>query len=160
MHSSRMRTDRLLTVCPCCSSGVHQLWDASERGAHPGGGCILGVQSASPVNRMTHACENITFPASLRYVVGNYNTKRQIWQISLVDRRDPRTCALFGVKFFHFPQDSPPTFIVYRPRSVLSEGYVFTFVCRSLCLKGEVTLNASWDRSHGHSGGGLALGGR
>ena len=25
-----------------------------------------------PVNKMTHACENITFPASQRYVVCNY----------------------------------------------------------------------------------------
>ena len=25
-----------------------------------------------PVNRMTHACENVTFPTLLRYAVGNY----------------------------------------------------------------------------------------
>ena len=95
MHSSRMCTDRLLTVCLWCSGGgVHP---CCCMGVHPGGGCIQegtssGVHQrnasrgwggmkevhpggcsldAPPVNRMTHPCDNIIFPASLRYAVGN-----------------------------------------------------------------------------------------
>ena len=49
----------------------------------------------------------------------------------------------------------------YPPRSEATEGYVFTGMCHSLCpTMGEVTPNASWDRSHGYKGGDLAQGGR
>ena len=47
----------------------------------------------------------------------------------------------------------------YRPRSEVSEGYVFTGVCHSVTSRGGgVTPNASWDRSHGQrlEGGGSA----
>ena len=63
MHSSRMRTYRAWTVFP--------YW--GRRGGAP----ILEKMGdppgcrPPPVNRMTHACENITVPASLRYAVGN-----------------------------------------------------------------------------------------
>ena len=81
MHSSRMRTEHLFTVCLLGGGGVG---GASTGGAsgiwwvHPGGafrevhlgegvhlGCIL-----TPVNRMTDARENITFPHT-PYAVGN-----------------------------------------------------------------------------------------
>ena len=57
MHSSRMRTARLLTV----SGGefAQPWWGLPNLGGlHPGG---LG-RPPSPVNRMTHRCKNITLP--------------------------------------------------------------------------------------------------
>ena len=33
--------------------------------------CLEEADSSPPVKRMTHACENITFPALLRYAVSN-----------------------------------------------------------------------------------------
>ena len=60
MHSSRMRTDRTLTLFPF-------KWETPcENGRPPG-----QTPPPSPVNKMIHACENITYPASLRYAVGN-----------------------------------------------------------------------------------------
>ena len=90
MHSSRMRTARLLTVsvgfaCPtpgggglhrggssqpgggvCIGGGSVQL----RAGPHPAGGsvqpwegvCIQGGWANPPVNRMTHRCKNISLP--------------------------------------------------------------------------------------------------
>ena len=68
-----MRTARSLTVSP----GMHCVWGAASRGM-PGRGvpCLRGVEVWSggwggipacteadpPVNRITHACENITLP--------------------------------------------------------------------------------------------------
>ena len=60
MHSSRMRTDRRLTV--------------SGRGGGivclAGGGGGGGNGQTPPTERMTHARENITFP-NTTYAVGN-----------------------------------------------------------------------------------------
>ena len=50
MHSNMMRTDRLLTVSS----------DRGGGGVHPGG-VHPGYTLSPPVNRMTDACENITF---------------------------------------------------------------------------------------------------
>ena len=70
MHSSRMRTDRALTVFPYLGGGGVFLLGGRYlppgKGSVSWGGCLL---RQTPVNRMTHACENITFPASLRYAV-------------------------------------------------------------------------------------------
>ena len=38
--------------------------------------------------------------------------------------------------------------------SEASEGYVFTGICHSVTEQGEETPDPSWDRSHGHTGGG------
>ena len=52
MHSSRMRTD--------------------HGSIHLGGGeSDPPPDHTPPVDRVTRACENITFPASVRYAVGN-----------------------------------------------------------------------------------------
>ena len=48
MHSSRMRTDRLLTV--------------GGEGVCLGGSASLGGPPSPAVNRMTHRCKNITLP--------------------------------------------------------------------------------------------------
>ena len=52
MHSSRMRTARLLTI----SEGDLPY---PEEGLHRGGG---RADRLTPVNRMTHGCKNITLP--------------------------------------------------------------------------------------------------
>ena len=84
-----MRTDRLLTVCPCCRM-VHPGWGCIHAAAgvvHPGW-WISWMHPPPPVNRMTHGCENITFPALLPYVVGKnemsgwYTPRFQIISIS------------------------------------------------------------------------------
>ena len=88
LHSSRMRTARALTVSPsmlcaggwgCLLQGGVYLGGSASRGVcSGGGGCLLpgegvsapgGVvsqhalkQTPPPVNRITHACENITLP--------------------------------------------------------------------------------------------------
>ena len=72
MHSSRMLTDRLLTVClplqqgvgvhPCCNVGRGVIQGGASM-LHPG--CIL-----SPVDRMSDTCENTTFAALLPSAVG------------------------------------------------------------------------------------------
>ena len=51
----------------------------------------------------------------------------------------------------HPPVDAPPIDARVCPRSEVTEGYIFTGVCHSLCPqigKGVVTSNASWDRVH------------
>ena len=66
VHSSRMRTAHLLTISPRCT-----LIQTRPGGRSPTGGrqpwscdqwCVLGRGRSLPVNRMTHAFENITFP--------------------------------------------------------------------------------------------------
>ena len=90
MHSSRMRTDRLLTVCLLIGGmhtleGVHALeggcihWREVHpldgvhplEGVHPEGASrgVASWKHPPPVNRMTHTCENITFPHT-PYAVG------------------------------------------------------------------------------------------
>ena len=67
MHSSRMRTARLLTVfrsIPCISGvlppgGFAYGGSASRVGSAYGGG---GWADPLPVDKMTDACENITLP--------------------------------------------------------------------------------------------------
>ena len=110
MQSSRLHTDRLLTVCLLARGGlfihrrarVHPLEGCIQIGGwvHPDGmgasrwgmstsrGCIQWGRDASrregvhpectlpPVNRMAHACENITFPRT-PYAVGNKSLKYQ-----------------------------------------------------------------------------------
>ena len=69
VHSSRMRTARLLTISRSiqCISG----WGSATRGGlhvwgeglHPGGVINPGGSWADPlVNRMTDSCKNITLP--------------------------------------------------------------------------------------------------
>ena len=69
MHSSRMRTARLLTypggsasggLHPGVCLGVLYPGGSASRGgsAHPAQVCL----QAAPVNRMTHKCKNITLP--------------------------------------------------------------------------------------------------
>ena len=72
MHSSRMRIDRLLTVCLLARGASKGLYiGGASGGCIQGGGCILSAPFP-PVNRMTDVSENITFPALLRYAVGKY----------------------------------------------------------------------------------------
>ena len=70
MHSSRMRTARLLTYPGGSASRGMPRGSVSrgvciQGGLHPGGGSAHPAQvclQAAPVNRMTHKCKNITLP--------------------------------------------------------------------------------------------------
>ena len=77
MHSSRMRTVRCsarLVGVGVCPRGV------SAWGYLPGGSAYEGVSGqgmyTSPVDRMTDACENITFPQLLFWAVNISNVKK------------------------------------------------------------------------------------
>ena len=79
LHSSRMRTARALTVSPImfCAGGVCLVCGIVPG---PGAGCLVqgvpgpgggvvskhALRQTPPLNRITHACENITLP-QLRY---------------------------------------------------------------------------------------------
>ena len=58
MHSSRMRTDRWLTVC-LLARGESIQGASGGRGLHPERGASW--MHPPNMNRMTHDCENITF---------------------------------------------------------------------------------------------------
>ena len=78
MHSGRMRTARLLTVCLRGEGGL-PLGRGEASSSLPGGLPTVYMGSAFPqchgagrlpVNRMTHICENITLPHT-SYAGGN-----------------------------------------------------------------------------------------
>ena len=90
MHSSRMCTDRLLTVCllvrwvhPLMGASTGAGWGCTHRGVsrrvHLGASKVL----PSPINIMTHACENINFPQTT-YAVGKINLIVELYIDNLV----------------------------------------------------------------------------
>ena len=76
-HSSRMYTGRALTDGGCLppgGGGVCLQGGSASRGVSvSGGGSALGKADPPIVDRMTDACENITFPHTT-YAVGKHPT--------------------------------------------------------------------------------------
>ena len=125
MHSIRMRTARLLTVC----------WLSS-----PSPECTL------PLCGQTDAYENITFP-QLRF------------RAVIIDLFTPVIAQTIAIRIRFWYYAYLVTF--YLPRSVASEGYVFTGVFHSFCPQGRgLPLSRLHHWSHDHTGGSALLDGR